>query len=122
MKTDLRCKHDASLLAEATRLHDAGIGRRAIGNMLGVPHAAVRRWIEKYRAGGMELLLKMGGKQARYDYGTKVAAAPLERNDAHVHKVAIAVFCDANRLIQLVRKRGYRIAIASGAVEDLMTK
>lgn len=30
MGTDLRCKHDASLLVEAARLHDAGLGRRAI--------------------------------------------------------------------------------------------
>ncbi len=75
MGTDLRCKHDASLLVEAARLHDAGLGRRAIAARLGVPHEAVRKWLVKYRAGGMELLLKMGGKQSRYDYGTKVAAA-----------------------------------------------
>ena len=76
MGTDLRCKHDASLLVEAARLHDAGLGRRAIAALvLGVPHEAVRKWLVKYRAGGMELLLKMGGKQSRYDYGTKVAAA-----------------------------------------------
>ena len=75
MGTDLRCKHDASLLVEAARLHDAGLGRRAIAARLGVPHEAVRKWLVKYRAGGMELLLKMGGKQSRYGYGTKVAAA-----------------------------------------------
>ena len=71
MGTDLRCKHDASLLVEAARLHDAGLGRRAIAARLGVPHEAVRKWLVKYRAGGMELLLKMGGKQSRYDYGTR---------------------------------------------------
>ena len=75
MALDLRCRHDESLRLEAARLHDAGLGRRAIGAALGVPHEAVRRWLEKYRAGGTELLLKMGGKQARYDYETKVAAA-----------------------------------------------
>lgn len=75
MGTDLRCRHDAALLLEAARLHDAGLGRRAIGSRLGVPHATVRKWLDKYRAGGTELLLKMGGKQTRYDYETKVAAA-----------------------------------------------
>ena len=75
MALDLRCRHDESLRLEAARLHDAGLGRRAIGAALGVPHEAVRRWLEKYRAGGTELLLNMGGKQARYDYETKVAAA-----------------------------------------------
>ena len=75
MGTDLRCKYDASLLSDAALLHDAGLGRRAIGARLGVPHEAVRKWLDKYRAGGMELLLKMGGTQARYDYETKVAAA-----------------------------------------------
>ncbi len=74
MGSDLRCRHDETLLLEAARLHDAGLGRRAIGARLGVPHATVRKWLDKYRAGGTELLLKMGGKQARYDYETKVAA------------------------------------------------
>ena len=44
-----------------------GWGGRAGGAGLGVPHEAGRRWVEKDRAGGTELLLKMGGKQARYD-------------------------------------------------------
>ena len=47
MGTDLRCKHDASLLVEAARLHDAGLGRRAIAARLGVPHEAVRKWLVK---------------------------------------------------------------------------
>lgn len=75
MGTDRRCRYDEALLLEAARLHDAGLGRRAIGARLGVPHETVRKWLDKYRAGGTELLLKMGGKQARYDYETKVAAA-----------------------------------------------
>lgn len=75
MASDLRCRHDESLRLQAARLHDAGLGRRAIGARLGVPHETVRRWLEKYGAGGTELLLKMDGKQARYDYETKVAAA-----------------------------------------------
>ncbi|WP_270472331.1 helix-turn-helix domain-containing protein [Collinsella intestinalis] len=75
MGTDRRCRYGEALLLEAARLHDAGLGRRAIGARLGVPHATVRKWLDKYRAGGTELLLKMGGKQARYDYETKVAAA-----------------------------------------------
>ena len=76
MGIDLRRGHDASLAIEAAQLHDAGLGRRAIvGARLGVSHEAVRKWLDKYRAGGTELLLKMGGKRARYDYETKVAAA-----------------------------------------------
>lgn len=73
MGTDFRCRHDASLLVEAARLHDAGLGRRAIGAQLGVSHASVREWLGKYRTGGTEPLLKMAGKQARYDFETKVA-------------------------------------------------
>ena len=75
MASDLRYRHDESLRLQAARLHDAGLGRRAIGARLGVPHEAVRRCLEKYGAGGTELLLKMDGKRARYDYETKVAAA-----------------------------------------------
>lgn len=75
MASDLRHRHDESLRLQAARLHDAGLGRRAIGARLGVPHEAVRRWLENYGAGGTELLLKMDGKQARYDCETKVAAA-----------------------------------------------
>ena len=62
MASDLRYRHDESLRLQAARLHDAGLGRRAIGARLGVPHEAVRGWLEKYRAGGTELLLKMDGK------------------------------------------------------------
>ena len=75
MASDLRYRHDESLRLRAARLHDAGLGRRAIGARLGVPHEAVRKWLEKYEAGGTELLLRMDGKQARYGYETKVAAA-----------------------------------------------
>ena len=75
MASDLRYRHDESLRLQAARLHDAGLGRRAIGARLGVPHEAVRRWLEKYRAGGTELLLKTDGRKAGYGYETKVAAA-----------------------------------------------
>lgn len=63
MGTDFRCRHDVSLLVEAARLHDAGLGRRAIGTQLGVSHATVREWLGKYRTGGTEPLLKMGGNR-----------------------------------------------------------
>lgn len=59
MASDLRYRHDESLRLQAARLHDAGVGRRAIGAKLGVPHEAVRRCLEKYGAGETELLLKM---------------------------------------------------------------
>ena len=75
MASDLRYRHDESLRPQAARLHDAGLGRRAIGARLGVPHEAARRWLENYGAGGTELLLKMDGKPTRYDCETKVAAA-----------------------------------------------
>ena len=75
MGTDDRRRHDAPLPIEAARLHDAGLGRRSIGARLGMPHETVRKWLDKYRAGGMELLLKTRGKQVRYDYETKVVAA-----------------------------------------------
>ena len=75
MASGMRRRHDESLRLQAARLHDAGLGRRAIGARLGVPHEAVRRWLEKYGAGGTEPPLRMGGKQARHGYETKVAAA-----------------------------------------------
>lgn len=75
MRRDLRVLHDPSLRAEAARLYEAGLGRRAIAGKLDVPHEAVRKWLLTYRARGMEGLMEPGGRQARYGFETKVAAA-----------------------------------------------
>lgn len=98
MASDLRCRHDESLRLQAARLHDAGLGRRAIGARLGVPHETVRRWLEKYGAGGTELLLKMDGKQARYDYETKVAAARAVVDGGHVEARGDGALRDCERI------------------------
>ena len=41
----------------------------------GVPRDTVRQWLYVYRSFGSEVLLTMDGRQARYTYEQKVAAA-----------------------------------------------
>lgn len=75
MPVDLRLKHDRLLGEQAVETFERGLGYRSATKSLGVPAEAARNWLKTYRAIGRDGLLAMGGKQARYDYETKVAAA-----------------------------------------------
>ena len=75
MSIDLRCKHDREVRGLAADMFESGRGYGSVAKALGVPAEAVRNWLKTYRAIGRDGLLAMGGKQARYDYETKVAAA-----------------------------------------------
>ncbi|WP_270256610.1 IS3 family transposase, partial [Collinsella intestinalis] len=75
MSIDLRLRHDRSTRERAAEMFERGLGYRSVARVLGVPAEAVRDWLGKYRATGRDGLLAMGGRQARYDFETKVAAA-----------------------------------------------
>lgn len=75
MSIDLRCKHDREVRELAAGMFESGRGYGSVAKALGVPAEAVRNWLKTYRAIGRDGFLAMGGKQARYDYETKVAAA-----------------------------------------------
>ena len=75
MPTDLRCKHDKRLRELAADMFESGLGHRSVARALGIPAKAVRHWQQTYRSVGRDGLLRMGKTQARYDHGTKVAAA-----------------------------------------------
>lgn len=75
MHTDLRFKHDIEARRLAVELFEKGLGRAVVARMLSVPEEAVRKWLDVYRAFGSEVLLAMDGKQTRYTYEQKVAAA-----------------------------------------------
>ena len=75
MHTDLKCKHDVESRRLAVGLFEGGLGYKAVARRLSVPGEAVREWLNVYRAFGGEALLGMDGKQARYTYEQKVAAA-----------------------------------------------
>ena len=75
MSIDLRLRHDRSTREHAAEMFERGLGYRSVARALGVPAEAVRDWLGKYRATGRDGLLAMGGRQARYDFETKVAAA-----------------------------------------------
>ena len=75
MSVDLRLRHDRLLRERAVEMFEKGLGYRSAARELGVPAEAVRDWQKTYRATGRDGLLAMGGRQARYDYETKVAAA-----------------------------------------------
>lgn len=75
MRVDLRVKHDIEARKAAIGLFELGHGYKSAAIALSLPAEAVRRWQEIYRAFGSEVLLRMDGKQGRYTYEQKVAAA-----------------------------------------------
>ena len=75
MRVDLRVKHDVEARKAAIGLSELGRGYKSAAIALSLPAEAVRRWQEIYRAFGSEVLLRMDGKQGRYTYEQKVAAA-----------------------------------------------
>ena len=75
MRVDLRVKHDVEARKAAIGLFELGHGYKSAAIALSLPAEAVRRWQEIYSAFGSEVLLRMDGKQGRYTYEQKVAAA-----------------------------------------------
>ena len=75
MSIDLRAKHDLESRRRAVELFDAGVGCKPAAEALSVPRETVREWQWVYRAFGSEALLSMGGKQSRYTFEQRVAAA-----------------------------------------------
>ena len=75
MRVDLRMKHDIEARKAAIELFERGHGFGSASKALSVPRSTVRQWFYVYRSFGSEVLLSMDGKQARYTYEQKVAAA-----------------------------------------------
>ena len=75
MRVDLRVKHDIEARKAAIGLFERGHGFESAAKALSVPRNTVRQWLYVYRSFGSEVLLSMDGKQARYTYEQKVAAA-----------------------------------------------
>ena len=92
MRIDLRVKHDVETRRLAAELFADGLGRAAAAKRLSVPEAAVRKWQQTYRAFGSEVLLTMDGRQARYTYEQKVAAARAVVEDGMARPAAMAEF------------------------------
>ena len=92
MRVDLRVKHDVEARKAAIGLFELGHGYRSAAIALSLPAEAVRRWQELYRAFGSEVLLRMDGKQARYTYGQKVAAASAVVDGGMTKAEAMAAF------------------------------
>ena len=90
MRIDFRVKHDVETRRLAAELFADGLGRAAAAKRLSVPEAAVRKWQQIYRAFGSEVLLTMDGRQARYTYEQKVAAARAVVEDGMTKPAAMA--------------------------------
>ena len=75
MRVDLRVKHDIEARRAAIELFERGHGFKSAAKALSVPRNTVRQWLYIFRSFGSEVLLSMDGKQARYTYEQKVAAA-----------------------------------------------
>ena len=68
-------KHDIEARKAAIGLFERGHGFESAAKALSVPRDTVRQWLYVYRSFGSEVLLSMDGKQTRYIYEQKVAAA-----------------------------------------------
>ena len=75
MRVDLRVKHDIEARKASNELFERGHGSESAAKALSVPRDTVRQWLYVYRSFGSEVLLSMDGKQTRYTYEQKVAAA-----------------------------------------------
>ena len=75
MRVDLRVKHDIEARRAAIELFERGHGFKSAAKALSVPRNTVRQWLYIFRSFGSEVLLSMDGKQTRYTYERKVAAA-----------------------------------------------
>ena len=92
MRVDLRVKHDVEARKAAIGLFELGHGCKSAAIALSLPAEAVRRWQEIYRAFGSEVLLRMDGKQGRYTYEQKVAAASAVVDGGMTKTEAMAAF------------------------------
>ena len=92
MRTDLRVKHDVETRRRASELFERGYGRISTAKALRVPRQTVEKWQQIYRAFGSEVLLTMDGRQARYTYEQKVAAARAVVEDGMTKPAAMAEF------------------------------
>ena len=92
MSIDLRVKHDLESRRRAVELFDAGVGCKPAAEALSVPRETVREWQWVYRAFGSEALLSMGGKQSRYTFEQRVAAASAVVDGGMTKTEAMAAF------------------------------
>ena len=76
----------------AIELFERGHGFEAAAKALAVPRNTVRQWLYVYRSFGSEVLLSMDGKQARYTYEQKVAAASAVVDGGMTKAEAMAAF------------------------------
>ena len=92
MRVDLRVKHDIEARRAAIGLFERGHGFKSAAKALSVPRNTVRQWLYVYRSFGSEVLLSMDGKQTRYTYEQKVAAARAVVEDGMTKPAAMAEF------------------------------
>ncbi|KGI74771.1 helix-turn-helix domain-containing protein, partial [Collinsella sp. 4_8_47FAA] len=117
MSIDLRVKHDLESRRRAVELFDAGVGCKPAAEALSVPRETVREWQWVYRAFGSEALLSMGGKQSRYTFEQRVAAASAVVDGGMAKADAMAEFgirskSPLERWCRLYREGGGRGAAA----------
>ena len=93
------------------RQFERGHGFESAAKALSVPRNTVRQWLYVYRSFGSEVLLSMDGKQARYTYEQKVAAASavvdggMSRQDA-MREFGVMSLAPLDRWCRLYREGG----------------
>ena len=101
MRVDLRVKHDIEARKAAIGLFERGHGFKSAAKALSVPRDTVRQWLYVYRSFGSEVLLSMDGKQARYTYEQKVAAASAVVDGGMSKRDAMEAFKKAEKAAEI---------------------
>ena len=113
-----RTLYDAVTRSRAAELYDEGYGVRSIANMIHVPRAAVRKWIDTYGSVGSEGLMLMGRKHAEYSFETKLAAARAVVDEGMTKPEAMARFGIAS----MTPRKNWVKAYREGGPEALRPK
>lgn len=108
MPSDLRIRYDVDVRRAAAELFEEGYGYHAAATVLALPPSVVKQWCYKFGAVGLDGLLQMGGRQVRYTYEQKLAAAKAVVEDGEKAPDAMASFGIASRSALLKWCKAYR--------------
>ena len=75
MNSDFRVKYDIDLRTRAAEMFQEGFGYTAVASALNISKYTVRQWWRTYQSAGVGGVSQVGGKQQKYSYETKLAAA-----------------------------------------------
>lgn len=92
MRLDMRVRYDADLRRQVAALFEQGFGYHFVSKRLEIPKDTVREWFYKHRSFGLEGLLVMGAKQAKYTFEQKLSAVRAVVDNGATYADAMATY------------------------------